>query len=147
MLSCPKELPRSDLFAIITHLRSLFKNSKRLSSSFNCLGSVSFLNLRIHSILSCKWGVRSIVIPSNAENATLRLWFTRNWRENRGHFLSLSIMSFLMSVCILWFSFDLVSIIVKGRCYHNTWVAAATKKISECLMNIVVGEGLSLCGI
>lgn len=48
-----------------------------------------------------------------------------------------------MTICVKWFSFDLVSIIVEGRCLHDTWVAAAAKKIGECLMNFVIGESLS----
>ena len=33
-------------------------------------------------------------------------------------------------------------VIVERRCLHDTWVPTAAKKLSECLMNVVVGESL-----
>jgi len=46
-------------------------------------------------------------------------------------------------ICIKWFSFNLVSIIVEGRRLHDAWVAAAAEEVRECLMNFVVGESLA----
>ena len=55
----------------------------------------------------------------------------------------LSVWCLLSTIGIKWFGFDLVSVIVERRCLHNAWVAAATEKIGERLMNLVVGESLS----
>ena len=52
-----------------------------------------------------------------------------------------------MAICIQWFGFYLMSIIIEGRCLHNAWVAAVAKKIGECLMNFIVGESISISEI
>ena len=34
-------------------------------------------------VVGLEWSVRGIVVASNSKDAALRLWFARDWRENR----------------------------------------------------------------
>ena len=92
-------------------------------------------------VVGLEWSVRGIVVASNSKDAALRLWFARDWRENRWNLVFVeSALGFI--VLFLWLGLDLVLFIKTWSllCSSGHWA----EQIFECLVNGIWSELLGL---
>jgi len=92
-------------------------------------------------VVALEWSVWGIVVTSNSKDAALRLWFARDWWENRWNLVLME--GTLGFEVLLWLGLDLVLFLEETwslMCSSGHWA----EETLECLVNGIWSEILAL---